>query len=133
VQLSAKITCDGAAPASISFATGGARRHEYTALDGTLTLPLYNLTQALHYAQVLDADVDLLIDELSGSYVRPPCNDLSQLTLYFEGPRLRRRRNRGRRAACPRVVRRRKSTCSSSTVRPTRTSTCTTWSSTPAE
>ena len=63
VELTAKVTCEGAAPTFISVASGTALRHEYTALDGKLTLPLCNITQALLYVQGPDADVDLLIDD----------------------------------------------------------------------
>jgi len=63
VQLTAKVICEGAAPIFISIDSGTARQGKYTALDGTLTLPLCNITQALLYAQGPDADVDLLIDD----------------------------------------------------------------------
>ncbi|HET7543654.1 MAG TPA: endo-1,4-beta-xylanase, partial [Polyangiaceae bacterium] len=63
VELSAKITCDGAAPTFISIASGTARRDEYTALDGTLTMPLCTIKEAMLYAQGPAAGVDLLIDD----------------------------------------------------------------------
>ena len=63
VKLSAKVTCDGAAPTFIDIASGTALRKEYTALDGTLTLPVCGITQVLLYAQGPAADVDLLLDD----------------------------------------------------------------------
>jgi endo-1,4-beta-xylanase len=63
VELTAKISCDGAAPTLIAVASGTAKRNEYTALGGTLTLPLCNITQAILYAQGPAADYDLLIDD----------------------------------------------------------------------
>jgi len=63
VQLSAKVTCDGAAPTFITIASGSATKHEFTALDGTLTLPLCTITEAILYVQGPAADVDLLIDD----------------------------------------------------------------------
>ena len=65
VQLSAKVTCDSAAPTFITIASGTAVKKEYTSLDGTLTLPLCNITEAILYAQGPAADVDLLIDDVA--------------------------------------------------------------------
>lgn len=63
VQLTAKITCDGAAPTVVAIASGTASRDEFTALEGTLTLPLCNLTEAVLYVQGPDADEDILLDD----------------------------------------------------------------------
>lgn len=63
VALTAKISCDGAAPTFLPIASGTATRDEYTALTGTLTLPLCTITQVVLYAEGPAAGVDLLIDD----------------------------------------------------------------------
>ncbi len=63
VQLSAKVTCDGQAPTFITIASGTAQRDDYTSLDGTLTLPLCTITEAILYVQGPPAGVDILIDD----------------------------------------------------------------------
>ncbi len=65
IQLSAKVTCQGAAPTFITAASGTAMKHEYTALDGTLTLPLCPITEAILYVQGPPAGVDLLVDDVA--------------------------------------------------------------------
>jgi endo-1,4-beta-xylanase len=65
VQLSAKVTCQGAAPTFITIASGTALKHEYTSLEGTLTLPLCPITEAILYVQGPPAEVDLLVDDVA--------------------------------------------------------------------
>jgi len=72
VELTAKITCDGSAPTFISIASGTATKREFTALDGTLTLPLCNITQAVLYAQGPEPGIELLIDDAALRTVGEP-------------------------------------------------------------
>jgi len=65
VQLSAKVTCDGASPTFITIATGTATTREFTSLEGTLTLPLCTITEAIVYVQGPAAGVDLRIDDVA--------------------------------------------------------------------
>ncbi len=65
MQLSAKVTCDGQAPTFITIASGTGHKDEYTSLDGTLTLPLCTITEAILYVQGPPADVDILVDDVA--------------------------------------------------------------------
>ena len=67
-RLSAKITCDGAAPAYATVAAVAAVKKEYTLLAGTLALPLCALSEVLLYAEGPAAGVDVLLDDVA---VRP--------------------------------------------------------------
>jgi GH35 family endo-1,4-beta-xylanase len=72
VQLTAQVTCDSQSPTYITVASDTAHKHEYTALDGTLTLPLCNITQAILYVQGPAADVDVLVDDVALRQIGEP-------------------------------------------------------------
>jgi GH35 family endo-1,4-beta-xylanase len=72
VQLTAQITCDSQSPTYLTAASGTAHKHEYTSLDGTLTLPLCNITQAILYVQGPAAGVDLLVDDVALRQIGEP-------------------------------------------------------------
>jgi endo-1,4-beta-xylanase len=65
VALSAKITCEGADATYTTVASDTAMKHEYTALDGTLTLPLCPLSEVILYVQGPAAGVDVLVDDVA--------------------------------------------------------------------
>jgi GH35 family endo-1,4-beta-xylanase len=72
VSLTAQVTCDGQSPQYINIASDTAFRHEYTSLDGTLTLPLCNITQAILYVQGPPAGVNILVDDAALRQIGEP-------------------------------------------------------------
>jgi GH35 family endo-1,4-beta-xylanase len=72
VQLTAQITCDGQPAQYLTAASGTAHKDEYTALDGTLTLPLCDITQAVLYVQGPPAGVDMLVDDVALRQIGEP-------------------------------------------------------------
>lgn len=72
VQLTAMVTCDGQSPTFITAASGSAHKQEYTQLDGTLTLPLCTITQAVLYVQGPPAGVDMLVDDVALRQIGEP-------------------------------------------------------------
>jgi len=85
VQLSAKVTCEGADPTFITIASGSATKQEYTALDGTLTLPLCTITEAIVYLQGPPAGVDLLVDDVALRTIGEPLGPNVVTNGDFEG------------------------------------------------
>ncbi|HTQ04504.1 MAG TPA: endo-1,4-beta-xylanase, partial [Polyangiaceae bacterium] len=72
VALAAQVTCDSSAPTLIPIATGTAHKKDYASLDGTLTLPLCNLTNVTLVVSGPPAGVDILVDDAALRQIGEP-------------------------------------------------------------